>query len=424
MGGSKLKDSVSKEVYEKTKVLTLRIFCFSVVMFFSAFISAYVVQSSAKVWVEITPPPAFVLSTVLVILGSIFLILAKKIVKNGKRAIVNGMLLLALLSGVGFAVSQVRGWQQLLDGGNYFVASIINPVGQYNSIFHFEKNGEAIDFNGENYTLNGEVLTEDEVEKLKGFAFDACGGNYSSRGVKMNLESDWAPYTISNKDGKPVIFNKDFQSWETGIKLNSSERQDLFDFSLAVHYDMEYFKLTGKYGEDFVVLLNKEKLDFDKGKFYYKKIVLKQEELELIESVDFDEGQAIVIKGGALTDTKGNNIDVSKGHWDFPYTAGKVEFSIVIDGGVWTRLKSEISPDDYSAIAEASNKTSSYFWLLITAHLIHVYGGLIYLIVLFIMGLNKRFTPDNHLKIRLGGIYWHVLGGLWVFLFFFFQYYH
>jgi len=424
MSGSKLKDSVSKEVYEKTKVLTLRIFCFSVIMFFAAFVSAYVVQSSAKVWVEITPPSAFVVSTILVLLGSVFLYVAKKMAKVGKMAVVNALLGLAFLSGIGFSVSQVNGWKQLLDGGNYMVASIVNPVGQYNSIYHFEKNGEAIDFNGENYMLNGEVLPEEEVVKLKGFAFDVCGGNYSFHGVKMNLESDWAPYSIANKEGKPVTFNQDFQSWETGIKLNSSEAQDLFHFALAVDYDMEYFKLTGEYGKDFVVLLNKEKLEFSKGQFFYKEIVLKQEELELIESVDFDEGKAIVIKDGKLTDTDGKNIDISKGHWDFPYTAGKVEFSIVIDDGVWTRLKSEISPDDYSAISEASNKTSSYFWLLITAHLVHIVGGLIYLLVLFIMGLNKRFTPDNHLKIRLGGIYWHVLGGLWVFLFFFFQYYH
>ena len=70
------------------------------------------------------------------------------------------------------------------------------------------------------------------------------------------------------------------------------------------------------------------------------------------------------------------------------------------------------------------NTTSSYFYVMTGIHFLHIVGGLIYLLTLFIMALNKRFAPDNNLKIRLGGIYWHVLGGIWVILFFFFQYYH
>lgn len=488
------RDELPKEVFEKTKVLTLVLFCFAIVMIFAGFISAYIVQSSGNVWVRLSPPQAFVYSTVAVVVGSVLLYLSKLFARKGITGAITMSLGLALLSGIIFCYFQVRGWGQLINGGNLVSVSIINPKGQYGQKFHFEKNDQPIGFDGQNYVLEGELLPETEVAQLRQFAHDICESDYSLGKQKIELQQDWSPYSIVSEDGRRVRFEGTSQTWEGDSTLSRSDQQDLFNFSLAVHLGMEYFKMTGEYGKDFAVILNKEELEFENRKFYYKELTLTDEEIKGIEAIDFEEYtytynvrdgelwhedgskidiskgswsfktkldsaettvvvyngdwtvgtepltpeqiksieasstvksvKEIIVANGALIRGNGEEVDISNGRWDFEYRAGKVDFPIVIQDGVWTRLRSEISDDDYAEISGKGNTASSYFWVVTVVHFVHILGGIIYLLVLFIMALNKRFTPSNHLKIRLGGIYWHVLGGLWLILFFFFQYYH
>ena len=69
-----------------------------------------------------------------------------------------------------------------------------------------------------------------------------------------------------------------------------------------------------------------------------------------------------------------------------------------------------------------SNVSSSLFDVVAFAHIVHVIAGLIVLIVLLINNFNKKYTAINMLGIKLGEIFWHFLGGLWVLLFLFFLY--
>lgn len=69
-----------------------------------------------------------------------------------------------------------------------------------------------------------------------------------------------------------------------------------------------------------------------------------------------------------------------------------------------------------------SNVSSSLFNVVSFAHVVHVAAGLIVLIVLLINNFNKKYTAINMLGIKLGEIFWHFLGGLWLLLFLFFLY--
>lgn len=62
---------------------------------------------------------------------------------------------------------------------------------------------------------------------------------------------------------------------------------------------------------------------------------------------------------------------------------------------------------------------SSYLYVLSGMHLVHLLGGLIALMVVFFKSAAKRYNSENNLGIQLAGIYWHFLGGLWVYLFLF-----
>ncbi|MBT6030848.1 MAG: hypothetical protein HOH13_11120 [Crocinitomicaceae bacterium] len=424
MSVQKFKEEMPEGLYEKVKVQTLTIFCFAIVMIFAGFISAYIVQSSDKVWVKLSPPEAFLFSTVCVLITSAFLIIALFILKKGSTKWVTRFLGLALISGLGFCYYQYKGWGELISGGNLVSVHIVNSIGQYDSKFHFEKDGQRIDHDGQNYFISGEKMEPNEVIKLRQFAHDICENQYRLTNQVISLEENWDPFTIVSSANNAVQFGDTSISWQNDSILNYSAKQDLFNFALAVHLKMEYFKLTGTYGTDFTLLLNQEELEFDNRRFYYKELILTEEEILGVEGSDFDEGKEIKIKDGILYADDGEIIDVSNGHWDFDYRAGKVDFSIVIDNGVWTRLRSEISGDDYAAIKNRGNTASSYLWVVSIVHFLHIIGGIIYLLSLFILALNKQIVSYNKVKIRLANIYWHVLGGLWVFLFLFFQYYH
>jgi cytochrome c oxidase subunit 3 len=62
---------------------------------------------------------------------------------------------------------------------------------------------------------------------------------------------------------------------------------------------------------------------------------------------------------------------------------------------------------------------SSYLYVLSGMHLLHLLGGLIALIVVIFKSVYKFYSAENNLGIQLAGIYWHFLGGLWVYLFLF-----
>ncbi|NUM51096.1 MAG: cytochrome c oxidase subunit 3 [Flavobacteriales bacterium] len=62
---------------------------------------------------------------------------------------------------------------------------------------------------------------------------------------------------------------------------------------------------------------------------------------------------------------------------------------------------------------------SSYMYVLSGMHLLHLLGGLIAMAVVLSKSAAKKYTSENNLGIQLAGIYWHFLGGLWVYLFLF-----
>jgi cytochrome c oxidase subunit 3 len=71
---------------------------------------------------------------------------------------------------------------------------------------------------------------------------------------------------------------------------------------------------------------------------------------------------------------------------------------------------------------EKSIVSASLFDVIAFAHAIHVLVGLIVILVLLTKNFQKKYTAVNMLGIKLGEIFWHFLGGLWVFLFLFFLY--
>lgn len=66
-----------------------------------------------------------------------------------------------------------------------------------------------------------------------------------------------------------------------------------------------------------------------------------------------------------------------------------------------------------------SNPSGSFFILFVFLHLIHLAGGFIALLITIYKGFKKKYNSENKTGIELCSIYWHFLGGLWLYLFIF-----
>ena len=83
-----------------------------------------------------------------------------------------------------------------------------------------------------------------------------------------------------------------------------------------------------------------------------------------------------------------------------------------------------LSESQMSNLAASRNTASSFLYLFTGLHLLHLIGGLLYLITLVTGAFKEKFDKNNYLRIKLCSIYWHFLGGLWIYLFLFLLFIH
>ncbi|MFZ5551678.1 MAG: cytochrome c oxidase subunit 3 [Bacteroidota bacterium] len=220
----------------------------SIVMLFGSLCSGFLVSKGMKFWVNLSVPPAFWISTGIIIVSSVTVNMALSAIKKDNKSLAKYMLLVTFLLGIGFSVTQFNGWKQLKESGSYFA------------------NSPLLDDNG-----------------------------------------------------------------------------NLF--------------IKGEYGTDFTYSFAGQELDFKDGKFY-------------------------------LPDGK------------------------------------ELNPAQVDQMKDAKNTAASYMYLLTALHVLHLLGGLIYMIIVMLKAFLNHFNSQNHLKIKLISIYWHFLDALWILLFLFLQFIH
>ena len=69
-----------------------------------------------------------------------------------------------------------------------------------------------------------------------------------------------------------------------------------------------------------------------------------------------------------------------------------------------------------SGITLTRNVSFSFLYIIVGLHAVHVMGGVIALIVLYLKSLSKRRKNYSPLSIELMNTYWHFVDGLWIYL--------
>ena len=82
----------------------------------------------------------------------------------------------------------------------------------------------------------------------------------------------------------------------------------------------------------------------------------------------------------------------------------------------------EIISQGYYFTGPESSVTTSYIYILAFLHLAHLFAGIIVLSVVT-NRFNKQKYEKNKLGFEMALIFWHFLGALWIYLFFFIKYF-
>jgi len=110
-----------KEKRDRSKKMMLAFGIVSMVMTFGGLLSAYIVSSKRPDWIsDFELPVSFGTSTIVIVISSISLVLAKYFLKKGNRKLVTLFLYATFILGCAFVGLQFKGFESLIENGYYF----------------------------------------------------------------------------------------------------------------------------------------------------------------------------------------------------------------------------------------------------------------------------------------------------------------
>jgi len=354
---------LSPEVREKMKKNLVYVGIFAVVMFFAGLTSAYYVNMGGGFWLKYPMPLGFYLSTLFIACSSLCYILAIRFIKQGKINAMKLQMVLTLVFGLLFVSFQFIGYRQLIARGIY------NP-----SIF---------------WTYP-EILVND------GRYGDTITATMQGNAILV----DGNDFRVSNRAMTKSEF-LDFQSYMRNYALPEQ-----------VIFSRQHTPLKAIPSKKFTLFINNQPLLIKDGKFYSNDSTLMAhtDEIRLCKVA--------------------MNVVLGRGHFMMKGKYGK-DFSVYLkgkqlnykDGAFWINGRI-LSESAQLQARETSDNASAFLYVISFAHLLHVLGALIYLMVMVKRSITGSYSAENNLSLRLGAMFWHFLGILWVYLFLFFNFIH
>lgn len=79
----------------------------------------------------------------------------------------------------------------------------------------------------------------------------------------------------------------------------------------------------------------------------------------------------------------------------------------------------QVIDQGYFFTGSYSNVTTSFLYIVVLVHILHLLGGIISLLIVIYNHFKQKYNSTQTLGIELGAMYWHFLDILWVYLFLF-----
>lgn len=346
-------DELSPEIREKSKKNLIYVGIFSIVMMFAGFTSAYIVSLGDSFWIKYPMPIGFWISTVVIILSSLSIELGIYFVKRNKLKLMRLFVTLTLLLGVAFVYFQFQGYKQLVNNGAHPVNNhIIVTQGRYGDYFEVKYKGDFIEVDGNDYLLNGKLLSSDQMKDLQKFASQFLE---LKRNESFKIPNYGNPF-ILYYNNQPLALINDKLTTTDGKEIQYVDQMRLRDLAINMHDGRGDFFVKGKIGTDFHILYKGKELQY------------KDRTLQM------------------------NGKKLSR----------------------YLQIKA----------MEASDTGSSYLYIITFLHLLHIAVTLIYMFRMTIFSFSGRLSAEENLSLRLGAIFWHFLGLLWIYLLLFLLFIH
>jgi cytochrome c oxidase subunit 3 len=240
---------------------------------------------------------------------------------------------------------------------------------------------------------------------------NALVGNLSSEG-RYGLN-----YTIA-MNGAPLVFDGErFYTNDQALDENQTERLKEFAALVAdapLKTDENFYDVGGY--PEFVIRFKDKPLELKEGKFY----MIFQDQSR---AITYDQRIHLQRFARNIRDGRGDFVMMGKYGVDYTILYKGVPLSYE-NRKLFKPDGSELSKVEYALLFKSRNTASSFIYILTGLHLLHFIGGMIYLISISFGAMRGKFGPSNHLKVKLAGMYWHFLAGLWIYLFIFLTFIH
>ncbi len=260
---------LTPEVREKMKKNLIYVGIFGIIMLFAGLSSGYIVSAGDTFWVKYNFPPAFYISTALIILSSIILFVGIKVAKKGNAAILKTIVPLTFVLGVGFAYFQFKGYKELYQNGAFLSSKITVSEGRYGSYYELQVNGKYMEVDGNDYLIAGKVISEDQKKEI---------GEFAKQFERITKEknpkiADLDKYTILYKHQPVSLKDGKFYVQDT-VELQHVDLIRLEEFSWHLRDGRGDFFHFGKYGKDFKIYYKNQELDYKDRTLYYQGVPL------------------------------------------------------------------------------------------------------------------------------------------------------
>lgn len=245
--------------------------------------------------------------------------------------------------------------------------------------------------------------------QTKGFYTLSNQGNALTAKI-INLEGRYGEYFTLYKDGKEISFDGESFFYE-GNKVSPAFIEDMKAFltpiltvrDVKMQAVKNYGVYTLKYKDDI--------LEYKNNRFEIDNLSLSP--IQKSRIWHFAE---------AIIKNRGDFYIIGKYGEDFSlnYKGQAIEYS----NRKFYKDGQEISAYAFSELSNSNNRASSFILAFVVIHGLHWLAGIIVLLVLLIKTINLKYTSSNFIGLKIGSIYWHFLGILWLYLYLFLNFIH
>lgn len=247
------------------------------------------------------------------------------------------------------------------------------------------------------------------ISQYEGFMKMAENGN-ALRAKILNLEGRYGEYFSLYKDTKEITFDGETYFWQ-GEKISDEMHAEIKIFlSQFLEVRVKEVGQIQDYG--------KYILQYKGTPLTYLNNRLESGNLSLSPT----QKSRLYHFSEAVINNRGDFYMIGKYGEDFSinYKGKPVQY----ENRKFYRDQVEISPYAFSELTNSSNRASSFVLAFIVIHALHWLAGIIVLLVLFINTIKNKYSSTNYIGLKIGSIYWHFLGIIWLYLYVFLNFIH